>query len=184
MEKLDNMLTEYYGPEILSKIRTKSYGTSLETNSSKRGIEYMARNVVRQLLEGGNFVIGMIGSSVAAAHDNCHYDGYDMQTQRLLSPIWKAAGSDLEFRNAGEGGSCGDSHRDQVYCIEHMVGRDIDLLTYSWTYFESRERGYKEHEKVLRWALMMDKAPATVLVRGALLSFKTVNDFVHLLSIR
>jgi len=82
------------------------------------------------------------------------------QLQRTLSPIWRAAGSDIEVRNAGEGGSCGDNQENQIYCVQNMVGQDVDMVHYSWTYFEAHGRAASPHEALLRWTLMMEKAPS------------------------
>jgi hypothetical protein len=48
-------------------------------------------------------VIGTIGSSVTAGFDNCHFDTYQRRLERLLKPVWRAAGVDFEVRNTGEG---------------------------------------------------------------------------------
>ena len=67
------------------------------------------------------FIIGTIGSSVAAGHDNCHYDSYESQLERTLFPVFGAASMSLIVQNAGEGGGCGDDHKNQVFCITHNV---------------------------------------------------------------
>ena len=54
---------------------------------------------------------------VAAGHDNCHYDSYESQLERTLTPAFLAAGMVAEVQNAWEGGGCGDTHQNQVYCI-------------------------------------------------------------------
>jgi hypothetical protein len=51
---------------------------------------------------------------------------YQKQLQRLLAPVWAAAGGSIEVRNAGQGGSCGDTFRNQVWCQRHMLGDDAD----------------------------------------------------------
>jgi len=45
-----------------------------------------------------------------------------------------------------------------------MVGGDVDLVHYSWTYFEGGAKGIPEHELLLRWVLMMEKAPTLQLL--------------------
>ena len=50
------------------------------------------------------FVIGTIGSSVAAGHDNCHYDSYESQLERTFGPVWEAAGMKFVNQNSGIGG--------------------------------------------------------------------------------
>ena len=83
-----------------------------------------------------------------AGHDNCNYDSYEKQLERTLKPVWEAAGLTVTVRNAGEGGGCGDSHQNQVFCIVQNVG-EVDIVHYSWTYFENHNlRGVNEHESV------------------------------------
>ena len=72
-----------------------------------------------------------------AGFDNCHYDTYQKQLERLMEPVWEAAGVAFEVRNAGEGGDCGDSVDKQVWCLRRLVGDDVDMIHYSWTYFEA-----------------------------------------------
>ena len=37
----------------------------------------------------------------------------------------------------GSGGSCGDNMENQIFCLRNMVGDDVDVTIYSWTYFEA-----------------------------------------------
>ncbi|CAB9497032.1 expressed unknown protein [Seminavis robusta] len=112
------------------------------------------------------FKIGVIGSSVAAGHDNCAYDNYQHQLERTFSPIWEAAGMKLEIQNAGQGGSCGDSHKNQVWCIQQNVSPDSDIVHYSWSYFEVGDDmdGRKEREKLVRWTQLLPNSPPVHLV--------------------
>ncbi|EJK48159.1 hypothetical protein THAOC_33070, partial [Thalassiosira oceanica] len=85
----------------------------------------LVTTVARALLNPlqDKFVIGTIGSSVAAGHDNCHYDSYESQLERTLFPVFAAGSMSLVVQNAGEGGGCGDDHKNQVFCITHDVRR-------------------------------------------------------------
>ena len=58
-------------------------------------------------------------------HDNCDYDSYENQLERTLTPIMAAANMMTQVQNAGEGGGCGDSHQNQVFCITHNVSPDV-----------------------------------------------------------
>ncbi|KAL7464184.1 hypothetical protein ACHAXS_004519 [Conticribra weissflogii] len=119
-------------------------------------ITTMARAILNPHQE--DFKIGTIGSSVAAGHDNCNYDSYENQLQRTLSPVFNSAGMNLIVQNAGEGGGCGDSHENQVFCITHNVSPDVDIIHYSWTYFE---KGGAENarESLIRWGQQMPRRP-------------------------
>lgn len=110
------------------------------------------------------FIIGAIGSSVMAGHDNCEYDNLSNQLKRGFESVFKTIGMKLVVRNAGEGGRCGDSHRNQVYCTKQNMGDDIDIALYSWTYFESVDAGVKEHESMVRWTQMMKKRPPVNII--------------------
>ena len=107
------------------------------------------------------FVIGAMGSSVTASHDNCNYDSYERQLERTMQGLWSEAGVQFKVRNAGQGGGCGDSYKNQVWCVQNMVGRDVDVVHYSWTYFEAGDQNAVEwREALLRWALLMPHSPA------------------------
>lgn len=61
-------------------------------------------------------------------------------------------------QNAGEGGSCGDDHRNQVFCVTHNVSPDVDVVHYSWTYFE-KDQPEVQRESLIRWAQHMARRP-------------------------
>jgi hypothetical protein len=65
---------------------------------------------------------------------------------------------DFEFQNADEGGACSDSFRNQHFCAQQNVAPDVDVLHYSWTYFEGRGGG-PEHEDLTRWLQMLPRQP-------------------------
>lgn len=105
------------------------------------------------------FVIGGMGSSVMAGHDNCRYDNYGNQMKRLWGPAWEAAGMEFDFLNAGIGGGCGDSHANQHFCVGQLFPPDdVDIVHYEWTYFE---HGGAEvvHEDLIRWSQLLGRRP-------------------------
>ena len=53
-----------------------------------------------------SFIIGAIGSSVTAGHDNCNYDSYERQLERNWGAVWVPFGMKLDVQNAGETGGC------------------------------------------------------------------------------
>lgn len=93
-------------------------------------VEKIVDTIARALVtdEQKVFLMGAIGSSVAAGHDNCHYDSYESQMERLWGPVWEAAGMKFVFQNGGEGGGCGDSYKNQHYCIKQNVSPDVDIV--------------------------------------------------------
>jgi len=128
----------------------------------EKGVEFIAEKMARALVWGDTFTIGAMGSSVTAGHDNCNFDSYERQMERNLAPLFQKAKVKFTVRNAGEGGSCGDSFRNQIWCVRHMLGDDIDVAHYSWTYFEPANQ-QEFHEMWIRWVLMMDRAPVPQL---------------------
>lgn len=152
VKKADNILNDpdNMTPEELSQNHhhKKERTTKLVTT--------MARALLNP--DQTKFTIGTIGSSVAAGHDNCHYDSYESQLERTLTPIFAAAKMDLQVQNAGEGGGCGDSHKNQVFCVTQNLSPDVDIIHYSWTYFE-KGGAEEQREQLVRWAQRMPRRP-------------------------
>ena len=167
-EKILSLLDEYYsGRDVARAMLMTSWAKTWDFDSSDASdpiekqradklIDTMARALVTD--DQRTFLMGGIGSSVMAGHDNCHYDSYQTQMERLWQPVWNAAGMDFVFQNAGEGGGCGDSHKNQHYCMKQNISPNVDIMHYSWTYFEGGD-GYVEHEELIRWAQMLPKRP-------------------------
>eukprot|EP00466_Bigelowiella_natans_P018818 jgi/Bigna1/81206/fgenesh1_pg.78_\ len=146
----------WHGPEALEKSLLLRPGDQ----RYEKGIDFIAEKFARALVYGDRFIIGAMGSSVTAGHDNCNFDSYERQMERLLQPLLKKANIELTVRNAGQGGSCGDSFENQIWCARHLLGDDIDIAHYSWTYFEGdRDVVHAAHESWIRWVLMMQGAP-------------------------
>lgn len=65
---------------------------------------------------------------------------------------------EFTFQNAGEGGGCGDSYENQIWCVKQNISPNVDVVHYEWTYFE-HGRAAGEHESLLRWIQMLPKQP-------------------------
>ena len=139
-QELITMLQEYYGGEEQAKrmmlqswIQPWDFQLD-QITGTKEGklVDTMARALVTDDQE--EFIIGTIGSSVAAGHDNCNYDSYERQMERTFGPVWEAAGMKLTCQNAGEGGGCGDDYSNQVYCIQQNVSPNIDIAHCKFNY--------------------------------------------------
>ncbi|KAL7527827.1 hypothetical protein ACHAXR_002152, partial [Thalassiosira sp. AJA248-18] len=165
------MLEEYYSSSKqasamlmspwLEKWDFDDNSTMIALNPTKRDradklVDTMARALVTD--DQKTFLMGGIGSSVMAGHDNCRYDSYESQMERLWGPVWKAAGMEFVFQNAGLGGGCGDSHENQHFCVKQNVSPDVDVVHYEWTYFE-HGRATPQHENLIRWTQMLPKQP-------------------------
>lgn len=152
------MLQDYYGA---SGVLTNTW---YRPPDNKAALQFLADKFARAILWQGKFVIGAMGSSVTLGADNCRRDSYTSQLQRLLGPVLKAGGVHLEVRNSAQNGNCGDSHKDQVWCIGDLVGRDVDVVQYSWTYFEAGDRNRAlTHERFYRWSLLTNSAVPELL---------------------
>ncbi len=158
-----DMLTDYYSGDV---VLDHSWYLPLDHPSRKQGVGFLAAKFARAIVWQEPLVIGTIGSSVLAGHDNCRYDCYQQQLQRLLGPVLASAGTQLVVRNTGQGGDCGDSFDNQVWCLPMLAGAEIDIAHYSWTYFEAgnQERTPVAHEMFYRWSLMMDHSPVPQLI--------------------
>jgi hypothetical protein len=109
-QKILSLLEEYYfGKEQTYKMLMTSWADTFDfettTNTEKvasanKLVDTMARALVTDTQK--TFLMGGIGSSVMAGHDNCHYDSYQSQMERFWQPVWEAAGMKFVFQNAGE----------------------------------------------------------------------------------
>ena len=161
-KQLLGRLEAYYGgPEVLRE----TWLVPPDREDQLPGLRYLAERMARALVWGDSFVVGAMGSSVTAGTGSCNYDSYPRQLERLLSPVFAAGGVELEVRNAGQGGNCGDSFRNQIWCARTLLGDDIDVAHYSWTYFEEGEEDPPAyHEMFYRWVLQMEHGPVPELI--------------------
>jgi hypothetical protein len=57
--------------------------------------------------------------------------------ERLFSPIWQAANMEFIFQNAGEGGGCGDSFQNQIWCVKQNISPNVDVVHCECCFFLS-----------------------------------------------
>ena len=122
--------------------------------------------MVRHILYQAKLKLGFMGSSVMCGHDNCYRDSLQMQFERSFGDIFKAAGIPVELMNACQGGGCGDSYQNQIFCTKTLVGSRPSLLLYEWTYFENDDDVPEWHEVFERWALLLDSAPPVIMLNA------------------
>jgi hypothetical protein len=152
VSNFQSMLTEYYGDiSVLERM----------LNMSDAGGSVLVEKMRNALARDKTFIVAAVGSSVTAAHDNCHIDGYPTQLESLLKPLFEQAGVKFESRNSGIGGSCGDSFFDQVPCLAQVVGEDVDVTSFSWDYWADNPE-FQEH--FIRTSLTMPKSPMPLLI--------------------
>ena len=121
--KVVTMLDEYYsGKDRASRMLIDSWMDPWDfedpgdfperCDRAAKLVDTIARALVTD--DQRTFLVGGIGSSVMAGHDNCHHDSYQNQMERLWRPVWEAAGMDFAFQNAGEGGGAGTPTRTSI----------------------------------------------------------------------
>lgn len=157
------MLENYYGG---SQVLEKSWYLPKDDPAQRQGVEFLAEKFARALVWQDAFVIGTIGSSVTAGGGNCRYDCYQQQLERLFSPVLATGGIGFEVRNTGQGGGCGDSFDNQVWCLSALTGTDVDVTHYSWEHFEAGKAAAAlvAHEMFYRWSLMLERSPVPQLI--------------------
>ncbi|MEM9305223.1 MAG: hypothetical protein AAGE01_24145 [Pseudomonadota bacterium] len=161
LELRQTLETYYDGPTVLDD----TWYLPPDHAGRRAGIERQAENLARTWLWREAFVIGAIGSSVIAGHDSCLADNYPSQLERTLAPVWEAAEIAFSVRNAAQGGACGDSYQNQVWCLATLVGDDLDVTHYEWTYFENRDPNmFAFHEMFYRNSLLHSGAAAHQLL--------------------
>eukprot|EP00041_Stephanoeca_diplocostata_P005464 m.62402 g.62402 ORF g.62402 m.62402 type:complete len:593 (-) comp15800_c0_seq2:416-2194(-) len=171
---LKSKLAKYWTPDTGATGSADSYRTPAldraflyDIFNDTAGLAFMGEKLARAIKYGNPIVVGMVGSSVAAGHDNCQYDSFSSQLQRTLQEVFDPAGIKVEVRNAGQGGGCQDSMENQIFCLRHMLGDDVDFTVYTWTFFESGSGADKLrllHEAFVRWSLMMERAASPILM--------------------
>ena len=171
---LRQALEDYYGGlDVLDK----SFIRSLYSVNSTKARQRLSAQFARAIVWDRPFVVGAIGSSVTAGHDNCNFDSYEKQLERTMTPVFDALGaSSLVVRNAGQGGSGGDTYKNQLWCLRNLVGDDVDAVHYSWTYFENSQDKHEFHEMFVRWAALMERQPIALIINtgiGEGLDFET-----------
>jgi hypothetical protein len=82
--------------------------------------------------EAAKFTIVAVGSSVTAGHDTFLSSAWPAVIDRVLSPLWKAAGVKLTVRNMAVGGR---DPNPWPLCMPQMVGDDADIIIREWEYW-------------------------------------------------
>ena len=93
------MLEDYYAPHHRMN---STWAHDAGSENWVKSQTFLANQIARAFVNKRKFVTGAIGSSVMAGHDNCNYDSFPSQMERFMKPMFVAAGSDYEFRNAGK----------------------------------------------------------------------------------
>jgi len=166
VQEMREMLVKYYtkDPNIpAEKFLAESFQFRREGKLFEQAFEHEVDRFARAFVQDRMFIVGVIGSSVAAGHDNCEYDNYESQLNRLMQPVFEKAGMAFEVRNGGMTGGCGDAYKNQIWCFPHTVG-EVDMIHYTWTYFEHGGESPPYHEAFYRWTQMTKRRPVPLLM--------------------
>ena len=161
LSEMQQMLHKYYstgthgqGRDVLQS----AFFINATDARYRQGQQRMADKLARAILWEDAFIVGAMGSSVTAGHDNCHLDSYESQLGRIFGLQLSSTGATLEVRNGGMTGTCGDNHANQGWCQGHIVGFDADTVHYCWSYFESSKNDPEFPQRIreswARWALL------------------------------
>ena len=139
LHKLTKLLSDYYtmsgsdGEKLHgSRVLHAAFVLNRTHSGYAAGRRRLADKMARAVVWGDSFVLGTMGTSVTVGHGNCATDNYQQQLQRLMAPVWAAAGVAFEIRNAGQGGGCADNQANQAWCVRNTLGDDVDVMHYSW----------------------------------------------------
>jgi len=105
------------------------------------------RRLLGKLAKGGSspqsFVVAFGGHSSAASHGNYFNESYAHEFERLLAPVFKEAGIQLEVRNHAMGGT---ASMPTSLCIATFYGAALDMI--SWD-FGMTEGANIDHSELL-----------------------------------
>jgi len=76
-----------------------------------------------------NFVIGVMGTSVTAGHDNWFNESWSVVLGQWLTPVYTASGLKVEVRNHAIGGN---RYETSAYCAAATVGQDVDAFFFEF----------------------------------------------------
>lgn len=160
IQEYQEMLLNYYGSkqDIVSGFFNDQYDVM---------VDKMSDRLAHSILTRRKIVIGCIGSSVMAGHDNCHYDSFPSQLQRTLDTALKNSGISAEVRNAGITGVCKDSFQNRLWCNNALVG-DADAVIATWGFFGMDAWGSRGFvEAWIKWTLKTGAIPLTLKTGAA-----------------
>jgi hypothetical protein len=75
------------------------------------------------------FVVGVMGTSVTAGHDNWFNESWAQVLGAWLAPTFAAAGVSVEVRNHAIGGN---RYETSAYCARATVGDDVDAFFFEF----------------------------------------------------
>lgn len=99
----------------------------------EEGMDKLAESFAWSIVNKRPVRIGVLGTSVVAAADNCFHYAYPLQLGRMLAPLFRLAGSDVEIRTSGQNGD-GWTADGQTRCLSSILGPtdELDIVQFGW----------------------------------------------------
>jgi len=124
------------------------------------------RRLLGKLAKGGSspqsFVVAFGGHSSAASHGNYFNESYAHEFERLLAPVFKEAGIQLEVRNHAMGGT---ASMPTSLCIATFYGAALDMI--SWDFGMTEGANIDHSEFFFRQALLLDSSPLLLMAHNS-----------------
>ncbi len=117
--------------------------------------EHLTKKFNRALLEQGRFVIGVMGTSVTAGHDNLFNQSFPVVWSQLMQEAFKAAGVELVVRNHAMGWN---PIHPSYFCVGEIAGQDADVTMWEFGMM-ARANEDMELEQFIRSAILMPSQP-------------------------
>eukprot|EP00756_Hemistasia_phaeocysticola_P045277 Hpha_TRINITY_DN19035_c0_g1::TRINITY_DN19035_c0_g1_i1::g.138265::m.138265 len=133
--------------------------TRFQGPNGKQGggaVEFLAGKLARVIVHQQPFVVAELG-------DTCGGGTFRQRYEKAATWLLEAAGVKLVVRAAGGVSRCSSGYAQEIWCLRQLAGDDVDLLIDNWGQDDPASR-----ESLLRWGLLLDKAPALHVAGGPL----------------
>ena len=115
--------------------------------------EHLTKKFNRALLEQGKFVIGVMGTSVTAGHDNMFNQSFPVVWGQLMEEAFTAAGVELVVRNHAMGWN---PIHPSYFCVGEIAGQDADVTMWE---FGMMGGGEADMEQFIRSSILLPGQP-------------------------
>jgi len=105
-------------------------GVTFQSNEARaRLVDKFTLELLAEQPADRNFVVGVMGTSVTAGHDNWFNESWAQVLGQWLSPTFGAAGVGVNVRNHAIGGN---RYETSAYCARATVGDDVDSFFFEF----------------------------------------------------
>jgi hypothetical protein len=105
-------------------------GVGFQSDEARaRLVDKVALELLAEKPSERRFVVGVMGTSVTAGHDNWFNESWAQVLGAWLAPTFAAAGVSVEVRNHAIGGN---RYETSAYCARATVGEDVDAFFFEF----------------------------------------------------